>query len=407
MRSVIVRYGLASALFVAALGSVSSAAAAVDCGALSNRILVVGSSAVKPILAEIAKVLVVSSSTDAGTVEGAHVIYSGAGSCVGVDAILNSTPVTGSALSYWDDQGNEQTCSLDPDGGTSIADIGVSDVFVQTCRSLPVGLPSNVQDFLGPVQTMTFVAPHASTEASISAEAAYYVFGFGAESGVEPWTDPSVIFQRNDQSGTQRMIAAAIRVDASLWKGMPATSSSDLRQRVIAAGGQSPQATIGILASDEADDNRATLNVLAYQHYGQSCGFYPDRDALSNEKQNVRDGHYMIWGPMHMLSTVDAGQHPVSTGAGLVIGYLQGSKSPPGGLDLIYLEAQRHVVPECAMRVARSQEMGPITPYSPSKPCGCYYEKSANGSTSCQACTLDEDCGASGWACSYNYCEPL
>ena len=51
------------------------------------------------------------------------------------------------------------------------ADIGVSDVFPSTCMALPNGLPSNVHDFSGPVQTMTFVTPHASTQESISAEA--------------------------------------------------------------------------------------------------------------------------------------------------------------------------------------------------------------------------------------------
>ena len=48
------------------------------------------------------------------------------------------------------------------------------------------------------------------------------------------------------------------------------------------------------------------LNILAYQNTGQRCGYYPDRDANSNEKQNVRDGHYAIWGPMHFLTRIDS-----------------------------------------------------------------------------------------------------
>src|SRR5262249_1922015 len=182
----------------------------------------------------------------------------------------------------------EQTCTLAASG--AVADIGISDVFAETCMTLPNGLPTNVQDFQGPVQSMTFVVPRSSSQDAISAEAAYYVFGFGADSGVDPWTDESLLFRRSASSGTQRMIAAAIGVDANNWKGTQGASSADVRQQVIAAGNGNAESALGILAADEADENRATLNVLAYQHYGQSCAFYPDRDASSNEKQNVRDG---------------------------------------------------------------------------------------------------------------------
>jgi hypothetical protein len=294
---------------------------------------------------------------------------------------------------------------VDPDGGGVTADIGVSDVFASTCIALPGGLPSNVQDFLGPVQTMTFIVPHASTQTTISAEAAYYVFGFGAASGADPWVNESFIFHRNDQSGTQRMIARAIGVDAAVWKGTLTANSADLRQHVVAAGSTNAEATIGILAADEADDNRATLNVLAYQHVGQTCSYYPDRDLASNEKKNVRDGHYIIWGPMHFLTTVDDKQHPRNPLAGDVIAYITGTKAPPVGLDLIYLEAQRHVVPQCAMRVSRKQEIGPIEPYTPAEPCGCYYDKVANGQTTCATCNSDAECAATGGICRYHYCE--
>jgi hypothetical protein len=106
-----------------------------------------------------------------------------------------------------------------------------------------------------------------------------------------------------------------------------------------------------------------------------------------------------------MLTTVDTMQRPSNALAALVIGFLDGSKPPPGGLDLITLEAQRHVVPTCAMRVGRAQEMGALSHYAPATPCGCYYEKAANGTTSCTPCDTDNDCKASGVVCSYHYCE--
>lgn len=273
---------LSLAALTASLAANSPALAAVDCGSIPNAVVVTGSTAIKPLLAELAKVLVVPAAPGAQPVS---VLYASTASCVGVDAILNGTKVTSASLVYWDSTGTEQTCTLDMSLGGIPADVGVSDVFASTCFPLPNGLPANVQDFTGPVQTMTFVVPHASSEQSISAEAAYYVYGFGSESGVAPWTNESLIFRRSEQSGTQRMISKAIGVDPGAWRGVQATSSSDLRQQVIAAGNQNPQAAIGILAADEAEANRATLNVLAFQDFGKSCAFYPDRDATSTRKR--------------------------------------------------------------------------------------------------------------------------
>lgn len=370
-----------------------------ECPSFPNKVVVVGSTAIKPLLAEVAKILAAASSQDDVP---ATVLYVGGGSCVGVDAALNGTAQAPESLVYWDVSGVEQACS--PVGLELVADIGVSDVFASTCTPLPNGLPSNVVDFQGPVQAMTFVVPQASSQETISAEAAYYVFGFGNDSGVEPWTDESFVFQRNDQSGTQRMLAAAIGVDASRWFGTKTASSADMRQSVITAGSKNAEATLGILSADEADANRATLRVLAFQDFSKSCGFYPDRDVSSNEKQSVRNGDYPIWGPMHLLATVDNTQRPGNPLAADLVSYIIGTKAPPAGLDLVALEAQRHVVPQCAMRVRRTQEMGRLSPYSPDVPCGCYYEKVANGSTTCQSCVTDGDCDAPS-TCAFGYCE--
>ena len=95
------------------------------------------------------------------------------------------------------------------------------------------------RDILGPVQAMTFVAHKTSVERAISAEAAYYVYGFGAQSAVSPWTYEGLIFRRDAQSGTQRMIAAAIGVPAERWKGTATTSSGDLLTRL--GDGQLPR----------------------------------------------------------------------------------------------------------------------------------------------------------------------
>lgn len=379
---------------VAVISLASPARAATDCTTLPNAVYVTGSSAFKPILAELAKVL-------AAPPNPLTIIYRGQGSCTGVDAILNSTALTGTgtAVSYWSTS-SELNCDIPPGG--VVADIGLSDVFATTCFP-GASIPTTIGDFPGPVQTMTFVVPKGSLEQSISAEAAYFILGFGASSGVSPWTDPTYVFQRNPGSGTQQMIATAINVPATQWLGTP-TASSAAMVTSVSSSAQS-QGTLGILATDVADDNRSILKVLPYQHYGQSCGYWPDTDALSTDKRNVRDGHYAIWGPLHILTHVSVSTgDPVKPSAKSVIGYLTGTLQAPAMLDLIGLEYTHHVIPQCAMRVQRTEEVGPLASFAPTRSCGCYYDKLA-GSSTCMACTTKSDCPAAAPACNFGYCE--
>src|SRR6185436_4392088 len=232
------------------------AALAADGTTLPGPVYLAGSTAAKPFVALVGKTLAAQSPP-------VTVVYTGQGSCTGVDAILNGTPLKGmgpTALSHWDAAGVEQKCDLSPEGPAVLADVGISDVFATTCYRLPGGLPSNVADFLGPVQTMTFVVPVASPEMSISAEAAYYVYGFGASSGVEPWTNEAMIFRRDELSGTQRMVAAAIGVEAGRWKGTASTGSEDLRKKLTAS--PQPGRAIGILSTDVAQENRDSVRIL-------------------------------------------------------------------------------------------------------------------------------------------------
>jgi hypothetical protein len=277
-------------------------------------------------------------------------------------------------------------------------------VFAQTCFSLPNGPPMDVDDFPGPIQTMTIVVPRQSSQKSISALAAYFVFGFGADSGVPPWTDNTSIFRRSASSGTQNMIASAIGVPAALWKGNDAGNTMGVISKL--GGSTTPEATIGILgATDVTDTVSQTVRILAYKHYGQSCGYLPDSAEGSKDKVNVRDGHYAIWGPIHVLSKVDSNHYPLNPNARRVVNYITGSTAPPGGLDLIQLEAINNVVPSCAMRVKRTQEVGEMVPFTPLNGCGCYFEQVATGHTTCQACTKASDCPSSAPSCNFGFCE--
>jgi ABC-type phosphate transport system substrate-binding protein len=373
----------------AVLAGAGTAAAAPDCSTLPNTTYVTGSTAVKPFMAALGKAL-------AGK---ATVIYQGQGSCVGVAAIVSGTPIKGTA-SYWDAAGMENTCNLTLTG--DVADVGVSDVFATSCPGV-ASLPPGVGDFFGPNQVMEMVVPVASSQVSISAQAAYFVFGFGGAGKVTPWSDESQLFVRSETSGTQQMIARAIGVPANKWKGVSQSGSGALLSAV--AGSTKPEATIGILAADIADANRKTVKTLAYKHYEQKCSYWPDATATSFEKQNVRDGHYPIWGPLHMFAKVDATNTPTKPDAATLIGYLTGKVPVPAGVNLLDLEIAAHTVPSCAMNVQRKTELGDISAYTPSAPCGCYYDFKSNGSTTCTACSKDTDCAGSAGLCRFGYCE--
>jgi hypothetical protein len=135
-------------------------------------------------------------------------------------------PISGTAKYYpaVDDAGlgvpTDCDLGLSDAGGGQAVDLGVSDVFPESC---PGGAadPTKVGDFWGPNQVMVFVAPEkANTVKNISAEAAYYVMGQPAGGKtVAPWTDSTKLYIRNASSGTQTMLAAAIHLAAASWHG--------------------------------------------------------------------------------------------------------------------------------------------------------------------------------------------
>jgi len=402
-------------------GAGGSAGTGRECADLASKgtlVYVTGSSAAKPFLQQIAQQL-------AGS--GIYLVYTATGSCVGVDAIVNGTPMTtgpspapAAAATYWESSSSTGvSCDL-PASGVA-ADIGASDVFVQSCTGFELtDLDSlRIRDAHGPIQTMTFAVPANSSYSEISAQAAYFVFGFGKDGGVlDPsgttpiWNDESQIFVRSPSSGTQAMLAAAIGVPAAAWRGKPHKSSDDVAGDLQAAGQDQVSANqaLGILAADYIDSKnlRAQLRVLAFQDSAQTCAVYPDSTASAHDKQNVRDGHYPIWGPLHLLLKVDQFGNPVNASNRQavtdIVGYLSGTKVLPNGVQLLDVYAQSGLVPECAMRVMRTKDGGNILPNLPASPCSCVFEAKATGRTSCTPCKVQGDCKG-GETCSQGYCE--
>ena len=365
-------------------------------------VYVSGSTAVEPVFQQIAIAL--------GTQ--VSIIYQGPGSCVGLGDVVMGTQDSSKATPIGPDGVvNQNGCTL-PTSGINV-DIGVSDVYPATCgAAFAVG--AGRKEFLGPIQVMSLVVPINSSESSINADAAYMVFGFAgvAPNQIAPWTDPTEMNIRGAGSGTLNMIGSAIGLPASKW--MPGTmydmqrraNSNAVLTNVTAA--TNPNAAIGILAADYADAHRDAIKTLAFQATGQGCGYLPDSTSTAFDKINVRQGRYAIWGPAHMVANVDSTGTPVKADAATVLNYFTGNGLTVAQKQLmINVESAAFTIPQCAMQVIRTSEIGAEASYQPDEPCGCYYE-SLKGTpvSTCTACPNgDSDCSAPTPTCRFGFCE--
>jgi hypothetical protein len=347
------------------------------------------------------------------------IVYKGYPACLGIDNVVNSNKTTPDpaepgdhTATYWPALGAPDTlCDLPWDGaGEVVPDIAISDVFASTCKSYPNGL-SGVTDFQGPVMSFAFSVPPASKAKSISAEAAYLVWGFGADAAhqVPPWTDPTLLYHRDGHSGTENLFAKVIGLDAAKFKGQSVNATGLIQAGIEDASAADADKVLGMLNVNILDENRATLRALAYQHYDQTCGFYPDSAADAFDKRNVRDGHYPLWAPIHLYTVAENGE-PVSPSVKKFIHLVLGTEQVDG-VDPIQLEAAppSHLIPQCAMRVIRTEDGGPLASFAPPSPCGCYFESltgTDHADGTCQPCTTSDTCPSEAPRCSYGFCEP-
>jgi hypothetical protein len=436
-----------------------------------NVVYLNGSSAFSPVLAATQKIL--DTITINGTT-GVTLVYQAPGSCEGLGYILGQggAPIADATHGGSIFMGGMKTpCSLPgADAGFMgyTADIGISDVWAQTCQGSfspslnsvgpDGGAPFPTAEFLGPIQAMTIAVPKLSSADTISAEAAYMVFGFDAnpiQPVIAPWSTPGHIYTRFWDSGTLEMIATAIGLHGGKWAnsqgdGMghgadggaitnQASGSGAMEADLTTSA--TPDDTIGILgaaniyesnAKQEADGGMGILlKPLAFQATGQSCAFYPDSSSNSTDKLNVRQGRYEIWGPEHLIVGVDGtgnavGQNGNTAAVQAVIIALTATMTGPATMssdagaaltdaqigqiiDAISVPAASGgVVPWCAMEVQRTTEVGPLSSYQSPYPCTCRYTAASTGTppSTCTACTSDTQCtSASLPHCRYGYCE--
>jgi hypothetical protein len=378
------------------------------------------------------------------------IVYQKPGSCEGLDYVLNNTKDTDSALLLVPN-GTAVTCTLPAAG--AVIDIGFSDVYPSTCAatfdpSLP-NIGTGTADFLGPVQAMTIAVPTNSSENAISAEAAYMVFGFAADSGkaIMPWVTPGDIYTRFWDSGTLEMIGKAITLGGGHWRNATTKAGTTspqvvgntgaMQTAITTSGGMSghTNSTIGILSTSGLI---AGIKPLAFQATGQSCSWFPSSTSTANDLINVRQGRYEIWGPEHMVTAVDGSGKPTGQNNGntvavqtLIDALASTSRAPAASSDagtgdagvtslgedevgsIIAAISKPSVgfVPTCAMQVSRTAEIGAEASYAAPAACSCAFEEATGVAlaghtcTQCTAANAGTTCTGATPACHFGYCE--
>ncbi len=372
-------------------------AGADPCANLPNPIYGLGGSATKPTIAKLSQAL-----NSLPEPYKATIVYQSPGACLGIYALLNNTTITGTGK-FWDATGVEQSCEL-PSGG-QVVDFASMANSHHLCPLAPATLPSDIGDYQGTVNTINLIVPLASSQRSISAEAAYFVFGFGAQGQAAPWTVESEIAIRDSNAAVQQLLGEAIRVPAS--KFTFGTNSLDQNGSIArVANSSQPEAAIGFVSGQAAETARSTVRTLAYQHYGQTCGYLPDSTSTALDKKNVRDGRYFIWTPQHWYAKKNPKTGVItSPAARTFLGYLNGDIELPPDFDLLKLQIEAGAVPKCAMKVWREGDLGKLSKYTPLKSCAGYFESLTGGTTATACPNGPSDCSASAPACNYGYCE--
>lgn len=394
------RVGLAAA----GLGIIASGTAhAEDCVKLPNPVLGIGGSAATNLIKRLATRL-------AAATPPITVVYTDTGACNAMTALVQNTPLSGTGK-IWDANGVESTCTY-PSGSTTLADWGGMAQEATTCQGIDK-LPDTVGDYKGPISGFSLIVPNASTEYAISAEAIYYVYGFGAGTGhdVAPWTNPAAIGTRTTTSAAGLLLAKAAGIPLSRPLAyLPANDvktnqgAVDFITATSPAAVASPSSALAFCSTETADANRAKVRTLAFKAPGQDCAYFPDSTATSTDKKNLREGRYFLWNVHHFFARLDAQKQIANPNLAKLINIVTSKEPLPGSQTYIDLLIANGNVPECAMKVTRTGDMGPLASFQPEKPCNCYFDQKTTGQTACKACTTDSDCNA-GSSCSYGYCE--
>jgi hypothetical protein len=374
-------------------------ASAVPCSSLGlpQPIYGAGGSAITATLKRVAVELAKLPEADRVTI-----FYSDPGACSGYQAFLDENVKT--QFKYWDGAGVEAKCDAEDLVNGQAVDFAHMGNAADFC--IGGAQPSDVLDTLGPVQTVNLITNRTSVEESISAEAVYLAFGLGAAGEAGPWTIEAGLQLRKSDSFVHLFVAESVGIPPTAFKGIATPWSTN--QEVVAAVGTfaTADASLGYVSSSAAEQGKASVKTLAYQHFDQTCGVYPDSTATRFDKHNVRHGKYHFWTPGHFYARHEGGEL-TNPNAAKLIGWFTGELAAPGGIDVNEQIILAGDTPQCAMQVQREGTVGAISSFAPDKPCGCFFEATALKEIpeACTPCEADNDCSGNTPSCNYGFCE--
>lgn len=393
--------------------SAAPARAQTMCSSLPNPIVVTGSGDFEPVLAEFAVRLAAESpATTIVTVAlGAQVKP-----CAGIRSVVEATDFGGQPGRYYSRSGTAIVSNACTFSSGQSADVAISEVFYETCTNVPQPRPADIADLTGPVQPVLFVGSKANTGEYLSYQEARSLFGCGVSSArpvAGRYSDPTWVFCRDPAAGTQMTIAKSLALADSALAGCrffntDAKMIVDLAVRDDPATAgvvdyMPPPGAIGFTSAGAFDRQRTSLNQIAFQAPGQTKAFYADSSTVVADRRNVRDGHYPVWGYIHLMTKTTGGN--VSPRVAELVARIDGTKAS-ADLDGFALALNAGLIPQCAMKVKRSSDGGLLSPYTPSKACHCAFEAHSAQiiPPGCIPCASPSACSG-GLTCQHGFCD--
>lgn len=386
------------------------------CSALTNPVLIYGSDSITPIVEEVGPAFAKRPGDSAITL-----VYVVDRSCEAIASIYdeaNSNFKNQKKACYFDTEkvygGGDcaergaKECVLD---GSLKVDIGVSDIFPETCGAAP---DPDVIHKQGPIQASIFVNPLLATPTAITKAQAKAAYDPALTPMSGEWDDETYVYHRGPTSGTQRLMAKFLDMEPTAkMRGLTTfESSSDLIAAVEAANGQKDyqDKVLGMYDASNAEKPRETsaaYKVLQVQVDPLLPAVFPDGDG--RDKANVRSGDYTIWSPMHFVLRASS---PNKSNVDLVVNLLTltaGSSFEGAPAKRVFeIWVNGSFIPQCAMTKRRTSEMGAYDNNTPD--CVCSFMLTLglqkNLPPGCKACADTTACMGLG-LCNplYGYCE--
>jgi hypothetical protein len=367
---------------------------------LPNPIIVSGSIAYEPMLRQFAVKLAAESSPST-------IIYTGGTpACSGVADVINGKDLGGKlGVTYFFLDASTidfRTCTF---AAGQKADLALSEVFYESCASLPQPRPADVMDVAGPVQASIFVAPVGKTGGGYLSDAeAQVIYGCGVSAArpIAGFSDPTQVLCRDPSVGQQIVVAKSIGLAPSTL-GSPSCVDGNTAAGVVGALTSATAPAVGFIAAEGWDNTSVALTLLPFQSLGQTQAYALDSRPIFPDRRNVRDGHYTIWGYQHLIGKTSGGN--LAPAAAALVGWITGATTS-AHFDPAIVESTLGLIPQCAMMVKRSSDGGLLSSYAPPEPCHCAYEAAATQTSppECSPCASTSQC-ANGRICRRGFCE--